>query len=113
MKASISLTFSAAHCIKGHPKCGSKHGHNYKIWLTVDGDVKNRMIMDFTDMKALLKPVIEKLDHTDLGDITSEELVVRIENKLNGNFPENVKRFRLTISESVSSEIKGDWVDCK
>jgi 6-pyruvoyl tetrahydropterin synthase/QueD family protein len=113
MRACVSLTFSAAHCIEGHPKCGEKHGHNYTVSLEVDGSVVKRMVMDFHDMKGALKGVTDRYDHKDIGDITSEELVERMGKELKGKFPKNVKKYRIMVSESDSSFVRGDWVENK
>ena len=61
----ISVKFSAAHTIKGHPKCGRMHGHNYKVVVTLSADTldKNGMIMDFSEVKKVVHMVVDKLDH--------------------------------------------------
>ena len=62
---SRKYNFSAAHRLEGHPKCGRLHGHNYEVEvlvsvmkLPVEG-----WIMDYAQLDALVKPVIEELDH--------------------------------------------------
>jgi len=48
--------FCAAHRIVGHPgKCRHLHGHNYRVYLSCEGDVKGLgMVIDFGIMKASL-----------------------------------------------------------
>jgi 6-pyruvoyl tetrahydropterin synthase/QueD family protein len=57
--------FSAAHRLKGHPKCGRLHGHNYHVWVTIGHDqvTHNGMLIDFSDIDKIVKPIIEKMDH--------------------------------------------------
>lgn len=58
--------FAAAHSLKGHPKCGRLHGHNYKVVVkiaTEDLDAKYAWIMDYAELDAIVKPIIQELDH--------------------------------------------------
>ena len=56
--------FSSAHIIPDHPKCGRMHGHNYKLEVTISGPIKeDGMIMDYSDMDKIIKPVVKMLDH--------------------------------------------------
>jgi len=51
-----TLVFDSAHYIKGHPKCGSVHGHTY----TVENlRVETTKFVDFEKLKI----VIEEIDH--------------------------------------------------
>jgi 6-pyruvoyl tetrahydropterin synthase/QueD family protein len=56
--------FAAAHRLEGHPKCGRMHGHNYEMTaiLTV-GELQDGWVMDYAQLDAVVKPVIEELDH--------------------------------------------------
>ena len=60
------LCFSAAHILPHHKKCGILHGHTYVISLNIKGtpDPHTHMLIDFTDLKKILKTLIEPLDHT-------------------------------------------------
>jgi 6-pyruvoyltetrahydropterin/6-carboxytetrahydropterin synthase len=68
------FTFEAAHRLphvpEGH-KCGRLHGHSFRLEVYVRGepDPKTGWIMDFSDIKAACKPVIDQLDHYYLNDI--------------------------------------------
>ena len=52
-------------------KCRHIHGHSYKLLITLTGtpssreeDPKNGMILDFTDLKALVqKHILDRFDH--------------------------------------------------
>lgn len=58
--------FSAAHRLEGHPKCGRLHGHNYKLEVKLTSfkeSLFNGMIMDFADVKEIVNPLVDLLDH--------------------------------------------------
>lgn len=59
------ISFSAAHRLHGHPgKCGSLHGHNYRVLVEVAGDISHTgMVMDFAALKSIVKGVVDELDH--------------------------------------------------
>ena len=64
------FTFEAAHFLPGHPKCGQVHGHSWIVKISVKGEIKNHMVIDFHNLKALVDSyVIDKLDHKLLNDI--------------------------------------------
>ena len=73
----ISVKFSAAHTIKGHPKCGRMHGHNYRVVVTLSANTldKNSMIVDFSDAKKVVRRVVNKLDHVYLNDVLKVDTV--------------------------------------
>lgn len=68
----VEAGFCAAHYLKNyHGKCESLHGHNYKVYAhargkTLDG---GGMLLDFTELKKVLRAVCGSLDHTNLNDI--------------------------------------------
>ncbi len=64
--------FQMAHALCGYDgKCRNIHGHNYKLFVTVEGlplddkqSAKNGMVLDFSDLKHIVEQqVIEPLDH--------------------------------------------------
>lgn len=64
--------FSAAHKIAGHAgKCQYLHGHNWDVILTIRSQDLDHlgMAVDFADVKAILKEVIEPYDHKYLNEI--------------------------------------------
>jgi 6-pyruvoyltetrahydropterin/6-carboxytetrahydropterin synthase len=69
-----SFVFDAAHHLPWVPvghKCGRKHGHTWRVELHVTGTVDPRtgMVIDYYDIHAAAKPVIDELDHHDLNDV--------------------------------------------
>lgn len=69
---SVDYTFAAGHALRGyHGKCENVHGHNYKVRVIVEGDGLNQagLLMDFVDLRAAIKAMIEKWDHRFLNDL--------------------------------------------
>ena len=126
--------FEMAHALHGYDGlCANIHGHSYRLWVTVRGNVKKEnkhikdgMVMDFTDLKSIIKPtIINKYDHSlvlnansphanlDLSAFdkvyylpyqpTSENLVSDFANSISMVFPENVELLKVVLSETVSS----------
>jgi len=63
--------FSAAHRIDGSGgKCESIHGHNFKVGMTVSGTQLGvaGMLMDFGDLKKVIREITGELDHIDLNE---------------------------------------------
>lgn len=85
--------FEAAHRLPNVPsdhKCARLHGHSFKVAVHVAGPVgaTTGWVCDFADIKAAVKPLIDRLDHYYLNDIeglenpTSENLAVWIWDRL-------------------------------
>ena len=72
------FTFDAAHLLPNVPdghKCGRLHGHSFRIQVHVGGELHPQLgwVMDFADLKAVVNPVIARLDHYYLNDIAGLE----------------------------------------
>lgn len=70
--------FEAAHRLPNVPaghKCERLHGHSFHVRLTVRGDAPEPAgwVMDFGDIKAAFKPILDQLDHYYLNDIDGLE----------------------------------------
>jgi 6-pyruvoyltetrahydropterin/6-carboxytetrahydropterin synthase len=79
------FSFEAAHRLPNVPeghKCARLHGHSFRVRVVIEGPVDPRTgwVMDFADIKAVVRPLEDRLDHYYLNDIeglenpTSEEL---------------------------------------
>ena len=68
----VITRFAAAHrlALVGS-KCENLHGHNWKIEVFLTGDRLNDagVLMDFGDIKALLRDIIGRLDHQFLNEL--------------------------------------------
>ena len=65
--------FETAHALYGYDgKCKNIHGHSYQLYVTVIGNPmdddthpKNGMVMDFGDLKMIVKEeIVDKFDHS-------------------------------------------------
>lgn len=62
---------SAAHQLVGYQgKCENIHGHNWKVEISVYGEKLNDvgLLIDFHDLKKMIKEVLDEFDHTQLND---------------------------------------------
>ena len=62
------FTFEAAHRLPNLPpehKCSRLHGHSYRVRVCVEGPLDEHLawVVDFADIKAAFKPILEQLDH--------------------------------------------------
>ena len=66
-----SFSFEAGHVLKHHDgKCKNPHGHSYQLQIKLRSDKliasgpKTNMLIDFTDISKVVKPMIEEyFDH--------------------------------------------------
>ena len=90
VKIGKEFSFAGAHKLPNHKGlCKNLHGHEWKICIVIKKrvDSKTGMVMDFSDLKKIVKKhVISKLDHSYLNDTlsnpTAENLLVWIWNQL-------------------------------
>jgi 6-pyruvoyltetrahydropterin/6-carboxytetrahydropterin synthase len=71
-------SFAAAHALRNyHGKCENVHGHNYKIQVRVVGPKLDEtgMLLDFIELKRLLRGATERLDHQFLNEIAPFDTV--------------------------------------
>lgn len=77
------FTFEAAHYLpkmpEGH-KCRRMHGHSFRIAVKVKGepDAETGILIDFGEVKRIVKPLIEMLDHwviNEVGEKIAEPLL--------------------------------------
>ncbi|MBB1140234.1 6-pyruvoyl trahydropterin synthase family protein [Myroides sp. WP-1] len=131
------FTFETGHALYGYDgKCRNVHGHSYKLGVTVIGTpitdaahVKFGMVIDFSDLKKIVKEEIvdvfdhatvfnqntphvelaqelkERGHHVILVDYqpTSENMVIDFANKIKSRLPENIALYSLRLQETESS----------
>jgi 6-pyruvoyltetrahydropterin/6-carboxytetrahydropterin synthase len=69
---SVDYGFAAGHALREYKgKCENVHGHNYKVRVTLAGEDLNSagLLIDFVELRAEIKELVEKLDHRFLNDI--------------------------------------------
>jgi 6-pyruvoyltetrahydropterin/6-carboxytetrahydropterin synthase len=71
-EVSVEETFAAGHALRGYRgKCENVHGHNYRVRVTVQGEQLDSagLLVDFVELKRVLRVIVERLDHTFLNDV--------------------------------------------
>ncbi len=71
-EVSVEETFAAGHALRGYKgKCENLHGHNYRVRVSIEGDklADNGLLVDFVDLKRVLRGIIERFDHQYLNDV--------------------------------------------
>lgn len=90
MKLGITDHVDCAHFLPGHPKCGQVHGHTYRIEVTIEGEAKGGMIVDFGDLKAQTRAVLAQYDHRHWNDVLDYPSVENICTLLHGQLKERL-----------------------
>lgn len=103
--------FEAAHLLPNVPadhKCRRLHGHSFRVAVHVAGPVDPTVgwVMDFADIGAACRPIVEALDHRYLNEIeglanpTSEQLARWIWVRLKPTLPQLSK---IVVKETCTS----------
>lgn len=129
--------FETGHALYGYDgKCKNVHGHSYKLSVTVIGqpitdtsNVKFGMVIDFSDLKKIVREEIVDLfdhatvfngntPHVELADElksrghhvilvdyqpTSENMVIDFSHKIKARLPEHIQLHSLRLQETDSS----------
>ncbi|OUS01532.1 6-carboxytetrahydropterin synthase QueD [Flavobacteriales bacterium 33_180_T64] len=131
------FSFETGHALYGYDgKCKNVHGHSYRLDVTVIGqpitdntNVKFGMVIDFSDLKKIVKEeIVDVFDHAtvfnkntphvelakELKDRghnvllvgyqpTSEMMVIDFAEKIKQRLPKNIKLYALKLQETASS----------
>jgi len=68
----VEETFSSGHALRGYQgKCENVHGHNYRVRVTLAGPALSEigLLVDFTDLKRVVRGIIAGIDHQFLNDL--------------------------------------------
>lgn len=107
----VEESFASAHQLRGYKgKCENLHGHNWKVCVTVCGAELDHlgMLMDFGDLKAILRDELGKLDHCFLNETppfdtinpTSENLAKVIFERISARLPQHAAVHAVRVWES-------------
>jgi len=131
------FNFETGHALYGYDgKCKNVHGHSYKLSVTVIGkpitdnsNVKFGMVIDFTDLKKIVKEeVVDQFDHATVFNKntphvelanelqardhhvilvdyqpTSENMVVDFANRIKSRLPKGIELHSLKLQETETS----------
>jgi len=71
-EVTVEDSFAAGHYLRNYKgKCENPHGHNYKIRVTLAGKELDKagLLLDFKDLRDVMKHVIERLDHRMINEL--------------------------------------------
>jgi len=71
-EVTVEDSFAAGHYLRNYKgKCENPHGHNYKIQVTLAGNDLDKagLLIDFKDVRQVMRHVIERLDHRMINDL--------------------------------------------
>lgn len=107
MKLGLVEFMDCAHFLPGHPRCGTLHGHTYKVEVEIEGDSRSGMIMDFSDLRSILREAMSEYDHKPLNDYIDypsvENVCILLREKISGRLPFS---FRIRVYEG-----EGKWAE--
>lgn len=107
----VESEFSAAHRLREYQgACEKLHGHNWRVKLIVQGERLNSlgMLMDFRDIKRILRGATDRFDHVFLNDLpefqtqnpTTENAARIIAEEVGRQVPAGVRVRQVTVWES-------------
>jgi 6-pyruvoyltetrahydropterin/6-carboxytetrahydropterin synthase len=131
------FSFETGHALYGYDgKCKNVHGHSYKLSVTVigtpitdTGNVKYGMVIDFGDLKKIVKEeIVDVFDHATVFNKntphielanelkkrdhhvilvgyqpTSENMVIDFADKIKKRLPDNIMLYSLKLQETDTS----------
>jgi 6-pyruvoyltetrahydropterin/6-carboxytetrahydropterin synthase len=104
-EVTVEDSFAAGHYLRNYKgKCENPHGHNYKVRVTLAGKELDKagLLLDFKDLREVMKPVIDRLDHQMINDISPfTELNPSAENLAKYFYDETNDRLRKTTNGRV------------
>ena len=129
MKIAKEYNWEMGHRLPFHEgKCKNLHGHSYKCMVELNGEPDaNGMVLDYYDMKSIIQPIIDDLDHAFmvyekdnevlefLDKINSRKVVVDFQStaeniclyllkKIKGtNLPKNIKSVKVKVLETENT----------
>lgn len=68
----VAKYIDSAHLLRGYQgKCANIHGHTWRVEVTLKGEQLNQigLLVDFHDIKKIIKGVTEAFDHRLINDI--------------------------------------------
>jgi 6-pyruvoyltetrahydropterin/6-carboxytetrahydropterin synthase len=100
-EVTVQQTFAAGHALRNyHGKCENVHGHNYRVEVKVQGEQLDAagLLVDFVELKRVMKGVIDYLDHRFINDLAPFD-------KVNPSAENIAKFFHERISEGLKTDI--------
>jgi 6-pyruvoyltetrahydropterin/6-carboxytetrahydropterin synthase len=77
-EVTVDASFSSGHYLRNYRgKCENPHGHNYKVRVTLQGKELDHagLLLDFRELKNVMRPVIDYLDHQMINDLKPFDVI--------------------------------------
>lgn len=130
MKIAKDFRWEMAHRLQCHKgKCFNLHGHSYKLQVEFEGniDTNTGMVLDYFDVKDIVGPIVDELDHSVIiwekdeillekiselnsahvvvpFESTAENLVVYFLNKISqASLPEEIFKIKVRVCETENT----------
>ena len=89
MKIAKEFSWEMGHRLPFHEgKCKNLHGHSYKMRVEFEGKLdEHSMVMDYYDVKKIIQPIVDELDHAFMVKISDSDLIEALK-KLNTKYVE-------------------------
>ena len=102
MKIYKEFKFDSAHFLPNVPpdhKCANMHGHTYMIEIHVEDELDPKLgwVLDYNDLRQVVEPLVDQLDHKVLNDIdglenpTAEHIALWFWNQIKPNLNQLVQ----------------------
>ncbi len=127
MRIAKEFHWEMGHRLPEHfGKCKNIHGHSYRMIVELEGSINdNGMILDYFDLKRIVNPIIEQLDHAFmvyekdkeivkfLESMNSKKVIVGFQSTVENickyilseikkqEMPSNIKKLKVRIFESI------------
>ncbi len=77
MKIAKEFKWEMGHRLPFHKgKCRNLHGHTYRCIVEIDGTTdQNGMVLDYYELKRIIDPIIEEMDHSFIVSSKDTELI--------------------------------------
>ena len=120
IRVTKQFKFETGHALYGYDGlCKNVHGHSYKLDVTVIGmlitdsrDVKNGMVIDFGDLKAIVnKEIVNPFDHATVLNVSTphKEIADEMENRghkiIRVNYQPTSEMMVLDFAEKLKSKL--------
>lgn len=92
--------------------CRNVHGHSYRMRVSVSGTLdQNGMVVDYFDLRRILDPVIERIDHAFLCDRSDTPMLSFLEEndlkRVVVDFPSTAENIACWLLDQVAEQLRG------
>jgi 6-pyruvoyltetrahydropterin/6-carboxytetrahydropterin synthase len=126
MKIAKEFSWEMGHRLTFHEgKCRNLHGHSYKCLVELTGDPDaNGIVLDYFELKKIMDPILEELDHSVIvwdKDLELVELLTKLNSRMvildsqttaesiclfflkrikSSNLPSNIQKLKVRVLET-------------